>query len=622
MANNYQQTATDILSLIGGEKNVKQVWHCMTRLRFYLNDESKADAQKIEALPGVIRVVVQNGQFQVIIGNDVQKVYNELMKLGTFETKASANEEASQEKKGNLVSRAFAFISDSVSPVLPAMLGCGMINVVLSILKVAGLIDETSSTYTLLSTMADTFFYYMPVMLGYTASKKVGLNPFVGMTMGAFLVHPNLVALLAQGNTEFLGLPVTAATYSTSLLPIILMVPIMAKIQNVSNKIMPDLIKVFMTPLVTLLISLPIALCLVGPLGTFVGTYLAEGLNFINTQAGWLSIMVTAIILPFVVMTGMHYALIPFIMLSFSSNGYESLMTVSMLLANMAQGATALAVSVKAKDKTTKSTALACGISAVIAGVTEPALYGISLKYKKPMVGAMIGAGLAGLYAGITGVVQYTMIGAQSIFSLLPMIGGDSYSNVINGGISIAIALVGTFVATSILYKEEVAVEATEVSENASAPVVDYVELHAPVAGQVVALADVNDATFSSGALGHGVAIIPTEGKVVAPLDGEVKVLMPSKHAVGFVTDSGVELLIHVGIDTVELDGEHFTSHVQVGQKVKKGDTLITFDTEAIKDKGYEVVTPVIVTNTNDFVSVKATDNNNVSFKDVALTIA
>lgn len=622
MAFDYAKTAQAVLDKVGGEKNVAGLTHCITRLRFVLKDTSIPKDSEIEKIPGVIRVVRQGGQYQVVIGNEVGNVYKELLKLGTFEESTGGKNDGPKE---NIFSRLSGFIAGCMTPLLPAMLGCGMIKVVLTLLTTFSLIDTTGSTYVILNAAGDAFFYFMPILLAMTTAKRLGSNIYLAMVVAAFLIHPNMTALLGEGNTTYFGLPVTSAVYGSSVLPVLLMVPIMGYIERFADKVSPNLVKIFLKPLIVIFISIPVALVVVGPIGSILGNYLAEGINFLYSKVGWLTIMLLSAAMPFIVMTGMHYALIPIATIGLASLGFDAIVIITMFCSNLAQGGAALAVAAKTKDKVVKSTASAAGISAVVAGVTEPAMYGVTLKYKTPMIAAVCGAGLAGLYAGITHLVAYTMGGSPSGLSLIQMIGGKGFGNLINGIITMAITLIVSFVLTLILYKPEQKNGEPETLGEASAeekkPLVETIELASPVTGTVIPLSEVEDAVFAGGVLGEGAAVIPADGKVYAPADGTVSALTETKHAVGITTDTGAEVLIHIGLDTVQLGGEGFTLHCKTGDKVKKGSLLLEFDMEKIKAAGFPLTTPVVVSNMTNFVSIKTSDKKQVKAGENLLTI-
>jgi PTS system beta-glucosides-specific IIC component len=622
MAFNHAKTAETVLEKVGGEKNVVGLTHCMTRLRFVLKDGNTPKDAEIEKIPGVIRVIRQGGQYQVVIGNEVSNVYNELLKLGKFE-ESTGNGQGNGTKE-NLFSRLSGFIAGCMTPLLPAMLGCGMIKVVLTLLTTFNLVDSASSTYIALEAAGDAFFYFMPILLAMTTAKRLGSNIYLAMVMAAFLLHPKLGALLAEGSTTYFGLPVTSASYASSVLPVLLMVPLMGYIERFAEKICPSLVKVFLKPLIVIFVSIPLALVVVGPLGSILGNYLAAGVNLLYTNVGWLAIMLLSAAMPFIVMTGMHYALLPIATIGLASLGFDAVLIITMFCSNLAQGAASIAVAVKNKDKNVRSAASAAGISAIVAGVTEPAMYGVTLKYKTPMIASVIGAGVAGLYAGITHLVAYSMGGSPSSLSIIQMIGGDSFKNMTNGIVTLLISLIVTFVMTMILYKPEVvedeSVAVTEPVEE-KRPLVETIELSSPVSGTVIPLSQVEDAVFSGGILGEGVAIIPEEGKVFAPVDGTISAITDTKHAVGMTSNDGVEILIHVGLDTVQLGGEGFVLHCKTGDKVKKGALLLEFDMQKIKEAGFPLTTPVLVSNMNQFVSLKASEKTQVKAGETLITV-
>lgn len=624
MSFDYGKSAEAILKQVGGEKNVGGVTHCITRLRFILKDGSIPNDKEIEKIPGVIRVIRQGGQYQVVIGNEVSNVYSALLKLGDFEETTGGSQTGGS--KEGWFSRLCGFVAGCMTPLLPAMLGCGMIKVVLTLLTTFNLLSTSGSTYAVLNVAGDAFFYFMPIMLGYTTAKRLGSSPYLAMVMAAVLLHPDLAALFGAGSVTYFGLPVTTATYSSSVLPILLMVPIMKYIEIFADKICPNMVKVFLKPLIVIFVSLPIALVIVGPIGVILGNYLADGVNFLYSRVGWLTIMLLSAAMPFIVMTGMHYALVPICTISLSSLGFDAILVPTMFCSNLAQGGAALAAALKNKNKDEKATASAAGISAVIAGVTEPAMYGVTLKYKTPMIAAVCGAGLSGLYAGITGLVAYTMGGSPSSLSLIQMIGGDSFTNLINGIITMAISVTISFVLCLILYKpEQAAAEPAESSAPETLaerkPLVETIELASPLSGSIIPLSEVADPVFSEGILGEGIAVIPSEGRVLAPADGTISAVTDSRHAVGITTDSGVELLIHVGLDTVQLGGDGFVLHCGMGDKVRQGELLLEFDIEKITKAGYQLTTPVLVSNMGKFVSIKSSREKEIKSGDPLLTI-
>lgn len=629
MALDYVETSKKIIEGVGGVENIASATHCMTRLRLVLKDEGKADDKKVGKIKGVKSVIKQGGQYQVVIGNEVSNLFKEFSKMGKFTDSAPVAKKAA----GNPVQQLFGFVAGCMTPMLPAMLGCGMMKVVLTLLTTFAGMDATSSTYTLIYAFADGFFYFLPVFLAFNIAKKMGGNPMLFMAVGAALCYPDLAATLSAGEGTFLGMqassmfgiPVITASYTSSVLPMLLMAPVMKWAEDFGDRVSPNVLKAFLKPLIFLLICIPTSLYVLGPIGNLMGNLLSKVFVVMYDAVPWLTVGVLSAAMPFIVMTGMHYALIPLFMNNITTLGFDVIVLVTMFCSNLAQGGAAFGVALKTKDADLKSEGIACGISAFVAGVTEPALYGINLRFMTPMIGACSAAGIAGLFCGLTGVKGYTMGGSPSILSLITFIGGDDpMHGVIFGAIAAVIIMAISVAVTFILFKDP-EVEANEEEEvevaAPAAPLVNKIVLTAPLTGTTQPLAEIPDAVFSSGALGEGAVIIPTEGKVVAPCDATVSALMDTKHAVGLSTADGMEILIHVGLNTVELNGKFFEYAVAEDQQVKRGDTLITFDMDGIKAAGYKLNTPVLVTNSDDYVSVKVVADGAVKAGEELLSI-
>ncbi len=616
MALDYVKTSQDILEAVGGVSNVESATNCMTRLRLVLKDESIVNDDAVKAIKGVKGVMKQGGQYQIIIGNEVANLFKEFAKLGNF-GEDGGNGPAKKEKFS--IQGLFGYIAGCMTPLLPAMLGTGMLKVVLTIATSFFGVDSTGATYLMFYSLADAFYYFLPVFLGWSIAKKTKHSVPLFMGVGAALCYPSLVTLMA-GTTEtitygtFLGMgcsymfgviPVIETTYTSSVLPMLLMIPVMVWAEDFADKWSPNVLKAFLKPLIFFIICLPVCLIVLGPLGGVIGNALSNVFVVMYDTVPWLTVGVLSAAMPFIVMTGMHYALIPLCMNNMATLGYDVIVMVTMFASNLAQGGASLGVAAKSKDTETRSEGIACGISATVAGVTEPAMYGINLRYGKPMAAAVIAAGLSGLFCGISGVKGYTMGGSPSLFSLITFIGGDKpMQGVYMGIIGALISIVVSFVLAFILYKDEEKTESTETTASADA-VATKTTIIAPMTGEVVEMNTVPDEVFATMALGDGIAIIPTDGKVIAPFDGTVTVTMDTGHAVGLVSDTGVEALIHVGIDTVALNGEPFDYKVTQGQKVKKGDVLVIADLDKIKAAGYNLHTPVVITNSANFNTVE-----------------
>ncbi|MBO5237949.1 MAG: PTS glucose transporter subunit IIA [Lachnospiraceae bacterium] len=625
MATDYKKLAATILDLVGGEKNVAHVTHCATRLRFNLKDDGIAQTDKLKSTTGVMGVVNKGGQYQVVIGSDVQSVYREILELGSFES--GSNEQEKGEKK-NPVVRVLDTIAGIFTPIIPAITGAGMLKAVMALLVTFKVITTTSQTYQFLNFFADAAFYFLPFLIANSAAKKFKCNPYMAMSIAGVLMHPNFVNMVnaakeAGEGLKFIGLPVTLASYSSSVIPIILAVWFMSFVEPIADKISPKPVKFFTKPLLTLLVTAPVALIVLGPLGNIIGNGIAAGINWLNAVVPWLVPLIVGTFSPLLVMTGMHYGLIPIGINNIATAGFDTVVGPGMLGSNIAQGGASLAVACRTKNSEVRQVATSAGITAVC-GITEPAMYGISLRFKKPLIAAMIGGGVSGLFLGIMGVGRYTS-GSPGLLALPGYIGTDGFRNITFACIGAAIAFIVSFVISFILGIDDPVEEKTndevknetdkkeeqaEKAETAGAGV--KTEICAPLNGTVVPLSEVNDPTFAEEILGKGAAILPNEGKVYAPVDGVINSLFETKHAIGITGEDGVEILIHVGIDTVKLGGEHFTAHVAANQTVNKGDLLLEFDMEAIQAGGYEVVTPIIISNTDDYAEVAVVTDGNV----------
>ncbi|OCA98734.1 beta-glucoside-specific PTS transporter subunit IIABC [Clostridium beijerinckii] len=626
----YSIVAKEIIEKIGGVNNVSSVIHCMTRLRFTLKDESIVNDDQVKKIKGVMGVMKKGGQYQIIIGNEVSKCYKEVLKLGNFSD--SANNTESSNEKQNIITKVLDVVSGSMSATMPAIIGAGMVKVLVVLLTTIGLLSNTSQTYTILSALGDATFYFLPMILVISTSKKFNINPYTFAAVIGVMVYPDFVKLLGAGSpVSFIGLPVTTASYGYSVIPVILMAWVMKYIEEIVDKITPAVTKNFLKPMLILLIAMPIAIIVIGPLGFLVGKGLSTVMYTIQDKANWIALPLMAAFMPLIVMTGMHWAFVPMALTALASPGYETLLLVAMLPSNLAQGASALAVSLKSKNKDLKQVASASSISALLAGVTEPAMYGVTIKYKKPLIASMIASGIAGLYAGIVALKVY-VFATPALISIVQFIDPNGSSNFINALITAAIAIVGSFALTWIIGFDDPANEESEESliENkmeVKEAALDKAEakseaiILAPIEGKSVSLSQVNDITFSEEIMGKGAAIIPSKGIAVSPVNGVISALFETKHAIGITAEDGTEILIHIGLDTVKLGGKHFIAHVKSGDKVKIGDLLVEFDIEAIKREGYEVITPVLVTNSSDYKDVLSLIDKDVKEKDELIKV-
>lgn len=614
---NFERIAKEVLENVGGANNVAHVTHCVTRLRFNLKDDSKADIDKIKKIKGVMGQVNKGGQFQVIIGNDVSDVYKELLKLGNF--KSSNNQEEEKGAKKGIITSVFDTIAGIFTPIIPAIAGCGMLKAFLGLFVALGLISTETQTYYIFSFISDAAFFFMPLLLAYTAGIKFKTSPFLAMVIGGVLLHPSFSALVSAGEpVSFLGLPVRLVNYSSSVIPIILIVWLMSYVEKLANKFIPKVLRLVFVPLIVITVTAPIGLIVIGPLGTVIGDVLASGIMFIDSKATWTLPLIMGGLTPLIVMTGMHYSLYPALFTQLATLGYQTLMP-GMLISNVCQGAAALCVSIKSKNSELKQLASSTGITALL-GITEPAMYGVNLKLKKPLYAVLCGGALGGLYAGLTAVKGYTPSGSG-----LPGIAayiGPEMSNVVNILIACGIGFVATFIITWFIGFEDEVNEDEAVEEISDVKALkNKISIKSPVKGEAVPLSQVDDPTFAEEIIGKGIAIIPTEDEIFSPINGTVSLVFNTKHAIGLKTEDGAEVLIHIGLDTVKLNGEHFTTFVKSGDKVKVGDKLVEFDREAIKNKGYDIITPIIITNSSDYLDIIPKDVTSVNQGDEVLAI-
>lgn len=596
-----KELASTLLMLVGGKQNIVAVEHCMTRLRFNLKDSSQADTQKILNIQGIISVVDKGGQYQIVIGNTVKDVYKEFIKLGDFQ-----NNEISDEKKG-IVNKILDTISGIFIPIVPALAGAGMLKALLALLTMLKVVAPDSQTYQFLNFMGDSVFYFMPIIIAASASKKFHVNQFVAMGIGAILMHPtfmNMIAVAKESQTglEVFGLLVSLVSYSSSVIPIILAIWFMSYVEPITDRYMPKSIRIFMTPLITMLVVGIATLVAIGPLGNICGQLLGDAIGMLNHYVSWLVPLLVGTFTPLMVMTGMHYGLIPIGINLLATTGFDTVAGPGMMVSNIAQGGASLAVAFRCKNTEIKSLAASAGISAVC-GITEPAMYGISLRFKKPLIAAMIGGGAAGLFIGIMGVGRYAQV-SPGLFALPSFLGEKGISNLIYAIIGCAIAFIVSFIISFILGIDEPK-EDVKLNEQKEIKLDDE-EIFAPLKGQVISLDKVNDSVFSSGSLGKGMAIIPSEGKIYAPADGTISAFFETGHAIGVTSKHGAEILIHVGIDTVNLKGKYFYPKVKQNEQVKKGELLLEFDLNKMKEEGYDCTTMIIVTNSQQYTSVQS----------------
>lgn len=611
----YHDLAKEILSQVGGKENIQQLTHCATRLRFVLNDNSKANTDTLKKTKGVVGVAEAGGQYQVIIGSDVQSVYRPLMELAGLKEDAGANAE---EPHQSPLAKLLSIISGIFTPILPIITAAGMIKAVLSILVVFKIVTTKDQNYQVLNFIGDAGFYFLPVFLGGTAAKQFKANTYLGMLMGATLLHPTFTAMVANfketgAGIELFGIPFSPVGYSSTVIPVILGVWFMSYVERFADRISPKAIKFFSVPLITALITSIVMFSALGPIGSIIGQYLGDFFRWLEEFGPWVVPTVVGIFSPFLVMTGTHYGLVSIGINNRMTLGYDTVVQPGMLASNVAQGGAALAIAFKTKDTDKKALATSAGITAVC-GITEPALYGVTLQNRAAMIGTMVAGGIVGFFLGIMNARNFTG-GSPGLLTIMAYVGENTfyYLYVAIAGLVMSVAL--SFIITYFLYKDEEGVELT------SEEVVPTEALAAPVAGKVVPLAKVEDEIFSSEMLGKGIAILPEENIVKSPVKGEIVTIFDTQHAIGLKTDDDVEVLIHIGIDTVNLKGQHFKALAKVGDRVEVGTPIMEVDFAAVKEAGYDIITPVVVTNSAAFKNILGTDQEHATSGDLVVTI-
>ena len=617
-----KELASQILEHIGGEENITFLTHCATRIRLNLKDDNKADVKVLSRLEGVITAQNKSGQLQVVIGAKVNAVYEELEKL--VKITDPVVEVDKKKTKRNPINAVIETVAGIFTPVLPALIGCGMLKSIHVILTQYGLLDPASGAAQVIAMGGDLIFYFMPFFLAISAAKKFRTSEMLSVCLAAAYMYPTIldaakaVPAGQMGSIDFFGLPILLVKYSNTVFPIIMSVYVLSLIYKKIDKLIPEMVRVIFTPMVILLIMLPLQLIVLGPIGSYVGVGIAEGIELLFAKGGIFAAFLLGALRPVLVMFGLHYSIVPIQVQQLAELG-NSVVYPSAVFSNLAQGGAAIGVFLIAKNKKMKSIAGTSGFSGLL-GITEPAMYGINLKYKKPFYAAMISAGIASAIFFMFGGTSIAM-GMPGIFAL----GNIKANSFLALVLAVLISICLSIVLTMIMGIDEEIEETTNVEGNSKLKEKTVLQgnnkILSPLKGKVKPLSEVNDKVFAQEVMGKGIAIEPLEGKVYAPFEGTVDAIFNTKHAIGLRSNSGVEVLIHVGIDTVNLEGKHFISHVKQGDKIKLNDLLVEFDIDAIKNEGYEVITPVIVTNHtiyNDFI---VTGNKTVDKNDLLLEV-
>ena len=609
----YENLAKEILENVGGKENINSLTHCVTRLRFRLKDESKANDEALKNNPGVVTVMKSAGQYQVVIGNHVPLVYADVCELAGI---SNGTQQVEEEAPQGLFNKLIDIISGCFQPILGPLCAAGIIKGLNALLVfILGSSFNNSGTYMILNAIGDSIFNFLPIILGYTAAKKFNVNVIVGMIIGATLCYPTIQTDTLSAAGKAIGtLPFIGSYYTSTVVPVICIVALAAQIQKIAKKFVPEMLQNFFVPFFVLIISLPIGLLVIGPVVSLLTTVLSNMFAGLYAFSPIVTAFVIGALWQCLVIFGLHWALVPMAMVNIGNLGYDTILP-GMLGTTFAATGVLAAMYLKLKDENKKALAIP-GVISAFCGVTEPAIYGFLLPEKTPFVFSCIGGAVGGAIMGTVAVKQY-VIGGLGIFSVVNFISpkGNATGMIISL-IAGAVSLVVGFVLTMIFYKTN-----DQQVENKEVTKLEEETILAPIKGEVKPIEESSDAAFASGALGKGVVILPEEGKVYAPVTGTVTVLFPSLHAIGITSDAGIELLIHIGINTVQLNGEGFTAHIKQGDQIKQGQLLVEFDMNKIKEAGYSLETPVLVTNYADLKEVKNTNASSVQLQETLIEV-
>lgn len=615
----YKKCATEILDAIGGKDNLVSAAHCATRLRLVIADNGKVKKSVLENIDGVKGVFEAAGQLQIIIGTGtVNKVYDEFIKLAGVAAASKDDVKKAAAAKSPLYKRAIKTLGDIFVPIIPAIVATGLLCGLLGGLSKAFPSMAGTHIYTLLDIFSNAALTFLPILIAVSAAKIFGANVYLGAVIGMIMIHPNLVNAWSVGDGtnlptlwSWFGLwNIHATGYQGHVIPVVIAVLLLSVIEKWLHKHVPEMFDLFVTPLVSVLITGFLTMTVIGPVFSQLESWVLFGAQWlISIPFGIGSFLMGAAYAPTVV-AGVHHMYNAIELSMLADNGQNIWMPIA-TAANVAQGAAALAVAIKTRNRKIKSMALPASLSAFM-GITEPAIFGVNVRFVKPLVAGMIGGAFGAAVASIMKVYA-TANGVTGIFGFL--ITTDSFVGYL---FTFATATAVAFILSWLLYKDAASEDEQTAEPIETKPTVNYDGncVYSPLKGAAVAMTDVPDETFASDVLGKGVAVEPSEGKVVAPADGEVSTLFDTHHAIGLTLDNGMEMLIHIGINTVELNGEGYKAHVLEGDRVVRGQTLITFDIPLIQSKGYKTVTPVIITNPDDYAEINKVAEGNVDFLD------
>ncbi|MEK5235997.1 beta-glucoside-specific PTS transporter subunit IIABC [Paenibacillus sp. FSL L8-0470] len=607
-----------IITLVGGEDNVNSVFHCATRLRFKLKDSRKADKAALEKTPGVITVVENSGQFQVVIGNNVSQVFEQIMKETSLQDAEKSGKADESSESTSILGKAVDIISSIFSPILGALAGAGILKGLLALILSLEWINAASGTYLVLNAASDSVFYFLPVFLAVTAARKFKANQFVSIAVAGALVYPAVItAVSAPDPLSFLGIPVVLINYSSSVIPIILAVWVQSYIEKWFRSFIHESVRNILVPMFALLIVIPLTFLAFGPVGSLISDGLASGYTWLYNLSPLVAGAIAGAFWQVFVIFGVHWGFVPVMLSNIATLGYDTMLPI-LTAAVLSQAGAVFGVFLRSKNPQLKALSGSSTLAAVF-GITEPTIYGVTLKLKKPFIYACISGAIGGAIIAIGGAkaISFSLPGLLA----LPTYFGDGFSWVIIG---IVVAFVLAIILVYVFGFDDPAVPAEEAPGPvaASSPSrIDKEMVVSPLTGTLMPLEALPDEAFASGAMGQGIVIEPDSGRLTSPVKGTVTTVFPTGHAIGITSESGAELLIHVGVNTVKLKGKHFDKQVQEGDKVEQGQLLLEFDVAAIREAGFVTATPVIVTNSANYLDVLKTTAAKVQNGDLLLTI-
>lgn len=610
----YKSLAKSIVENVGGADNIVHLEHCSTRLRFQLADHSKVNIDALKKTPGVMGVI-DAAQFQIVIGNDVIEAYDAITSAYDLGGVPAASAKKEKRSAGAVF---LEYLIGIFQPLVPAIAGAGVLKSIMLLLAMIGVITSTDALYTTLVGISDATFYFLPLMVAVTTANMFKTDRLVAVAAVGFLLLPATTTALKDGLVLF-GITVQNITYSSQVFPAILEVICLSLLERWLNKVSPKAIRVFFVPMVALAITIPVTLLVLGPLGYNVGVLLTDAILFMYSTFGWIALAVLAAILPLMVSMGMHKALVPYAVSSMSTAGFESLYIPASLGHNISESGACLAVALRTKDERLRQTALSAGISALM-GITEPALYGVTLQHKRAMTAVVISGAISGALIGLLGVKAFVTVG-PGLASMTMYVDAANPQNLVNAFIGFAAALVCSFAIAFSTWKDDDQAEAAGTTDKPASTADAALELVVPVSGTVEDITKVPDEMFAAKTLGDGMAIVPSQGMLYSPVDAEVTMVFKTRHAIGLTCANGAEILIHVGIDTVKMDGDGFTSHVSTGDHVGVGDELISFDIDKIEKAGFDPTVCIIVSNGADFSVENKTQEGAATVGDALFTV-